>query len=71
MSLFFEDEIQKAMQHAKDADLENILSQDPRNALNRNRRNGPPFLINREMRRTRQNPFIRIQDLKNENENDS
>ena len=30
MSLFFEDEIQKAMEKADRADLKNIMAQDPR-----------------------------------------
>lgn len=30
MSLFFEDEIRKVAENMEDADLENLLSQDPR-----------------------------------------
>ena len=63
MSLFFEDEIQKAMRKANDVDMENFLSQDPRRESNKNRRNENPFRQNRNQHQNPYNPYKRSRHL--------
>ena len=68
MSLFFEDEIQKAMRKANDVDMENFLSQDPRRESNKNRRNENPFHQNRNSRQNPYNPYKRARHLWDESD---